>query len=405
MPKPTSERLIPHLSLALILASCALPAVVSCKGEAGGKPAAGKGGKGGMKISKAAVVELTTAKLGRQLAIGEYQGEFVADRVAEVSADVAGPVTKINVRLGDVVKQDELLALIDPLPFRQAVREGNASSAQAKAQRAEARVLRADLERQLRQQRPLLERQLIAQSAIDALEASLATADQRIALADASQAAANARLASAQENLKRVELRSPIAGVVAARMVEPGRYLTPGTMLFRIVDPSSAVLRVMVPEQDSGLIKPGLATTIYHVSLKGGQCAGSILRIAPALDPASRSLPVELSLDPACADSPPRPGMFARATIALGDVPDAVLVPNQALVRGMDGEQFLWIAKDGKATRREVQLGLRGRETSQIVSGLAAGESIVLRGQDRVSEGGEVVEVAVKRDEVEGGAR
>jgi membrane fusion protein, multidrug efflux system len=334
----------------ILIALCAL--FMGCQGgaEAGGKAAgAGKGGKGGMKISQAAVVELAKISKGRQTSIGEYQGEFVADQVAEVSADVAGPVVKIHARLGDVVKADQLLAQIDPLTFRQAVREAQAASAQARAQKAEASVQLADVERQLRQQRPLLDKQLIAQSTIDALEASRAGAEQRIALANASQAAANARLASAQENLKRVELRSPIAGIVAARQVEPGRYLTPGTMLFRIVDPASTVLRVMVPEQDSGLIREGLTTVIHHASFKGGECKGAILRIAPALDSASRSLPVELSLDAACAQ--PRPGMFARATVALGDVEDAVIVPSQALVRDMDGKMFVWVVEGGKARR------------------------------------------------------
>jgi RND family efflux transporter MFP subunit len=391
----------PPALLALALASLL---AAGCQGDAkagaGGKPGAGgPGGRAGMKINQAAVVELVKVTQGRQLAVGEYQGEFVAERVAEVSADVAGPVLKIHVQVGDVVKAGQILAQIDPLPFRQAVREGHASTAQAKAQRAEARVQRADIERQLRQQRPLLDKQLIAQSAIDALDAQLAAADQRIALADAALAAANARLASAQENLKRVELTSPIDGVIAARQVEPGRYLTPGTMLFRVVDPASSVLRVMVPEQDSGLIAPQLKATLYHAAIRGGSCPATIARIAPALDSASRSLPVELKPDPSCFVTPPKPGMFARATVELGDVADAVLVPNQVLVRDLDGQQFVWVVKDGKASKRAVQLGLRGRDTSQVVKGLTPGESIVLRGQDRVSEGGQVVEIAVKRDE------
>jgi hypothetical protein len=68
-------------------------------------------------------------------------------------------------------------------------------------------------------------------------------------------------------------------------------------------------------------------------------------------------------------------------------------------VRDMDGKMFVWVVEGGKARRQDVQLGLRGRDSAQVLSGLEAGVSVVLRGQDRVSEGGEVVEVAVTREE------
>lgn len=343
---------------------------------------------GPMKVNQAVTVQGSPAKTGPFAVQGDYAGEFVSDAMADLSSDVTGRVREVKFQLGDRVEKGDTLATIDPVSYQSRVRELRASVELAEASIAEAEAAAANLEAELRRKQPLLERRLVTEREIEDLESRIVSARQKkqVALATANQN--RARLDGAQNDLSDTRVRAPFDGVIAERFVDIGTYVSPSQPLFRVVDKGNIYVRIRVPEADSGLIREGMPVGLRVDALGGGKLDGVVGRIAPALDPATRTLRIDV-MPPEEGDwSAVRPGMFARAQLELGQKPDAITVPNQAILKERDGSQFVWMVEDDVARKVRVELGLRGRIETEITSGLEGGDIVVLRGKEKLRQDG-----------------
>lgn len=388
----------------LILIVGALALSVACQG--GDKDASPKG-PGGVKVAPAATVqpyEIVRAELEVRR---DYGGEFVSDAMADLSAEVSGTVKDVKFRLGDRVEKGDVLAVIDPVTYQQRVRELRASVALADASVEEARALKANLEAELRRKKPLLDRKLVTEREIEDLESQIAVAQQRLDVAQATVQQNQARLDAGRDSLQDTRVRAPFAGIVAERFVDLGNHINPGQPLFRVVDDSTIYLRLRIAEHDSGMVTVGMPVTMRVDALGGRLMSGTIGRIAPAVDPQTRTLRVDVvkpeELEPKDEElwSRVKPGMYARAQIIIADRADAISVPSQAIHKERDGSFYVWVIEESKAQKKPIIAGLRDREVTEIVEGLDGGETIVLRGHEKVVEGGEVQLVSTEKVEVE----
>jgi HlyD family secretion protein len=187
----------------------------------------------------------------------------------------------------------------------------------------------------------------------------------------------------------------PAAGVDIA--VPVGGVVTAGTAILTVVDVSALGLVAEVDETDVLLVRPGLTATVELDAATGATYAGEV-RSVDMLPMASArggvAYRVRLSLGAgAYGDGrdapPPRPGMSAVVHLEVREAADAVTVP-AAAVFSADGQDAVWVVRDGRAERVEVTVGVQGQDVVQIVSGVAAGDSVVVRGTDQVSAGQEV---------------
>ncbi|WP_168210637.1 efflux RND transporter periplasmic adaptor subunit [Persicimonas caeni] len=366
-------------------------------GEEAKASSAGK--KGGFKVNSAVLVETTTAQKGPFAVQGDYAGEFAAERSAEVAFEVSGRIVELDYDIGDKLEKGDVLAKVDRTAYLQKVREARAAVEMARASVGEAEVAAENLEKDLERKRPLLDKQLIAEREIENLEAQLRGAKQKIAVAKATLDQNNARLQTARENLRNTEVRAPFDAKVAARHVDLGTYVGPSQPVFRLVSDDAIYLRVNVPEQDSGNIALGKPVTLRISALGGEAIAGKVARIAPAIDPKTRMLRVDVELAPASGEDQQeqakaaervRPGMYAQVQLELGSRDEAVTVPKQALLEERGGKPYVWTADGGEAQKKTLLIGLRGREQVEVVEGLEGGEAIVLRGFEKLQPGTEV---------------
>jgi membrane fusion protein, multidrug efflux system len=382
------RQLIPIL-LALLLA-------LSACGNGEGAQASSKGG-GDFEVNSAVLVETIGVERGALAVQGDYAGEFAADRSAEVAFEVTGRITRLDYDIGDRLEDGETLAHIDQMSYRQSVREAQAAVEMAQASVGEAEVAVENLEDDARRKRPLLEKQLISEREIQDLEARLRQARQKVAVAKATLDQNKARLQTARENLKNTEIRAPFDAKIAARHVDLGTHVGPSQPVFRLVSDTGTYLRVNVPERDAGNVAVGKTVGVRVGALGGASIDGKVLRVAPALDPQTRMLRVDVALD---ADSDQdelisriRPGMYAQAQIELGDRQGAVIVPRQALLEERGGAPYVWVVEDGEARKQTLLVGLQGRNRVEVLEGLDGGEEIVFRGFDKLREGIEVQSV------------
>ena len=280
--------------------------------------------------------------------------------------------------VGMAVRKDQVLAAIAP--------------------RLGAEADPATLEAAAGQARVRLELARKEQERLEALYAQQAVPERRVAEARAAASVAQEESAAASRRLSqyrgtqratgegatgKVELRSPVAGVVAAVSMAPGAFVEEGKPLFHVVDPDRLWLDVQVPESDIGRIgKPSGAwfevqgfEAPYAVNPKTG---GKVVAFGGVVDPQTRTTP--LIFEVANPGRALRVGMFARVHVVAGREVKGLAIPVSAVVD--DGKQeVVYVLASGEAfERRPVRLGVRDGEWVQVLEGLAPGERVVSRG-------------------------
>jgi membrane fusion protein (multidrug efflux system) len=196
-----------------------------------------------------------------------------------------------------------------------------------------------------------------------------------------------ATLELAKVRLEKTRLIAPFSGIVGLRLVSIGDYITVGQDLFNLedIDPIKADFRVS--ERYLSAVRPGQAIEIGVDAYPGKVFKGEVFAIDPRIDAAGRSVVIRARI--ANQEKLLRPGLFARVTLILELKPDALTVPEQALMpRGDD--QFVYKVIDGKVKHTKVTIGTRRDGRVEIVDGLGRDDVVVTAGQQKIRDGGAV---------------
>ncbi|MDX2170411.1 MAG: HlyD family efflux transporter periplasmic adaptor subunit [Deltaproteobacteria bacterium] len=170
-----------------------------------------------------------------------------------------------------------------------------------------------------------------------------------------------------------VALRVPFAALVAARLHNPGEQVAQGEALLELFDPSSLVVVAQVPAAAAALVRPGMPVTVQGARQTGN---GRVAAVLPGLTPQALTVPVRITLD--TAPQPPQLGAAVACHIVTARHTAALLIPTRALVTSLVGDEgVVVVAVEGRAQRRRVQLGVRGADEVQVVTGLAAGDLVL----------------------------
>lgn len=191
------------------------------------------------------------------------------------------------------------------------------------------------------------------------------------------------------------KVRAPYDGIVTARFADPGALIQVATSsattaipLFTVMDLDTVRIYTNVPQDDSPWIVPGKTkSTISVKELPGRSFPATITRSTLALDPSTRSLLVEIDLPN--PDYVLRPGTFAEVTLALREIPNALVLPPQAVVSGPKGKSVFTIVQ-GKAKSVPVQTGITDGKWIEITTGLTGDEDVVVVGKRKLLEGSPV---------------
>ncbi len=281
----------------------------------------------------------------------------------QVVAEVPARLLRLVKDEGSLVGQGEVLAVLDDTDYRLSHERSTAALAVAEANRAHAQAEkeRAD--------------NLVRTGGITDKDLLQAQVNLQVAEAALAQARAETAIAATQQD--RAQIKAPFAGRVARRMADAGAMLTAGMPVFTLVDESTFEFRSSVPSADYGRVKIGDTVDVTVDATSAVTVAGRVARIAPLVDERTRAFEVVVEV-------PGRRelvgGLFARASVTVGLVKGALVVPPAALVR--DGAQpdlaQVFVAAAGKAERRTVSLGVEAPDAIEVTKGLAAGEAVVL---------------------------
>ena len=205
-----------------------------------------------------------------------------------------------------------------------------------------------------------------------------------IRAARAAIAQSQAALAFARQQVANAAIRSPIEGVISARLTEPGQEAAPGQPVMRIVALGNVFFEAQVPETDIRSIRTGFSVPVRVDAFPTRTFTGRVARLYPTANTQSRNFIVRVNLPN--EGNLLRPGMFARGE-AVAESRTGVVVSKDALV-SRAGKLHVFIAgQNNKAELRPVQVGIQTRETAEIRTGVRAGERIIVTGQDALADG------------------
>jgi membrane fusion protein (multidrug efflux system) len=211
-----------------------------------------------------------------------------------------------------------------------------------------------------------------------------AAADARVDQLDAQFRAAEARLRAVESRYDDVRITAPFEGRVGMRQVSLGALIQPGQPVTTLDDISRIRVDFNIPELNLGRLREGLTVTARSSAFPGQAFTGQVTVVDTRVDPATRSVRVSAIFPN--QEETLRPGMFLNVELGLVERPNAILVPEEAIV-SEGTKQFALVVRDNRVDRREVRLGQRQSGEVEIVQGLQAGELVIVRGVQRVRPG------------------
>jgi multidrug efflux pump subunit AcrA (membrane-fusion protein) len=338
-------------------------------------------------------------------------GAVEANVTALTAFQVSGRVAKVYVEEGQLVKQGQILAELDPSDYKNAydAAAGQAVTADASSLKAknglrsqELEQARIDFERtqdEYQRMKYLYDHQSLAANDFHKIEAAYQAAQQRYDMArqgtrgEDKQAAsgqanaAKAQMSEAKKHLNDCQLRAPISGFIGMRRVNVGDTVASGNPVFSVLDLDPAKVRVGIPEAEIGNVHQGARAIVTIPSLNGQSFEGKVEAVGMLADPTSRTFTTKIAIPN--SSHLLRAGMVSESRVIGTTMVDALTVPASSVVRDSKGFSLVYVF-DGTRKRvfaRRVDLGTLIGSEVEIKSGLQPTDQIVVAGEQNVHEG------------------
>jgi len=355
-------------------------------------------------------------------------GDIMPLMQVDLFPKVSGYLERIDVHIGDVVRQGQVIAQIDRSDYLQKVREIEAKVAQAKAQLAEIETgTRTEELRQaeeaVKQAQSRFENAKMQRERIEALYRREVISKKERDIADMDFTVAEAQLASSQQNLKllregaRQEVRegsqaklremeaileqernhlkdtqivAPFRGEISRKYVDAGAFVSPSspsTPLVTLVHTETLKIVANVLEKDIPLLKPGMKAKIRVESYPEKVFEGRVEKINSVLELSTRTLQAEIYIPN--PDRFLKPGMFSNVEVVLLEKPQTMVIPREAVIEA-GSEMSVFVVEGKQAVRRPITIGYEQDYMVEVLKGLNQGDQVIIKGQQLIKEGSAV---------------
>ncbi len=325
----------------------------------------------------------------------EAVGTVRARSSVAIASKIMGYVRELKVKLGDNVSAGELLAVVDSRDLDAAYRQAQAARDEASSARTEAEngvssaAARLDLVKAtFRRMQDLFDKKSISDQEYDEAQASLKAAQSAYDMAVSRRAQTAAKIRQAEEALSSAgiergyaEIRSPLAGVITEKQVDPGSLALPGAPLLTIEQAGAYRLEAAVEEAQLGSTRVGDPVTV-QLDAFDRTIPAHVTEIVPSVDPASRAFTVKIDL-PRLPRL--RSGIFGRARFARGS--HQVIAIPEAAISQQGQVELVMVVEDGFAHTRLITTGAKQGNQVEVLSGLNAGDQVVSPRQPNLADG------------------
>ena len=317
-----------------------------------------------------------------------YLGNIEAAGEVMVFSKIPNQITSIKAYVNDQVDKGDVLAVVKNTKLEQAVKQAQAGleSAQANYENVLTEWNRT---------KRLYEEDAISKSQYDAVQAQKKSAKSGV---DQAQAA----LENAKEQYEDSFIKAPISGIVSDRNYDPGEQTSPQQPAYGIVNMDKVKIKLDVVEEDLAKIEKGNKVYVKVNSYPDQVFEGQVKTVYPTINPRTRTAQVEVVLDN--KDGKLKSGMYATVNIVTQSSQNTVMIPSYTVVekttrKHMGGEltnteievsRYVYVIKDSVAHRRDIKAGIINDDYTEVLAGLEPGETLVTRGQYRLTDQGQV---------------
>lgn len=332
-------------------------ALQGCMGQATGDDAEESDASQSEETMAAIPVEAATVSLGDVAAFYSGTATLEADQRAEVVSEITGVVLEISAEEGDFVEAGDVLAQVETDRYELEVDRANAAL----------KRLQTDYERK----KNLFERELVSAEVFEQV-----SADYKAQIAEHELALLN---------LKHTQIRAPISGYVAERMIRPGNLVELYQPVYSIASYNPLHAVVHVPERELSVLRKGQPVVMQFDAWPGEEFTGEVIRISPVIDPETGTFRVTSQITDQGGKL--KPGLFGRVNVHYDLRQSVPVVPREAVLTEDEESHVFVIGEDGNAQRRAVQLGYEQQGRVEVIQGVNAGERVVTAGKGSLSDG------------------
>jgi membrane fusion protein (multidrug efflux system) len=275
-------------------------------------------------------------------------GTILASEEVEIRSEISGQVMKILFTEGTRVKKGDLLVKIND----------DELLAQLQKQQSQ-RSLAEDI---FKRRKQLYDNSLISSEDFEKARNDLESIEAEIKLIKA--------------RISKTELRASFDGEIGLRYVSEGSFVNSSTRITTLQSLASVKIDFSIPEKYASIVRKGSPVT-FTVIGSDEMFTGTIYAVEPKIDPVTRTVQIRARSENVRGTL--MPGAFAQVRLLLERIPDAMMVPSEAVIPEMDGQK-VFVAVDGKAQSKKVTTGIRTENLVQITSGLTVGDTVITTG-------------------------
>ena len=364
----------------LLLAACSQWHCGNSSGEVSPRPSEAS-------FSSEMAVKAVPATRKDWIATVSLSGNLRTLSTVDIKPEVGGRLIAVHYKEGDLVQKDRLVAEIDPINYQLAYDQAAAALdvAQAGLERAKVSAEHARTEK-IRSDN-LLQSGGITQRDHQAAVTGVREADTQVRLAEAQCGQARAAVAIAEKALKDCKIFAPAKGQVQKRYFDNGSLLSPGVPLYTLVDNSRLELECVIPSYQLASIRLGQRAAFTTPTWGDRKFGGTVSAINPTIESDNRS--VKLLLTIANPGGELRSGMYARGEITTGRQENALVIPRDSLIpeKEQTDTASVYVVKEGKAHRVQVQIGGSQQDQVWIRQGLNDGDILITEIGPSLKEG------------------
>ena len=332
-----------------------------------------------------------TTDLVSQRAVAETVsvfGQIVAGRQSDVATRVMGVAVEAPLRVGDIVQAGDVVFQLDTERLKIELQQAQAELTIAEAGVAVAKARVDRTQKVFERTQSLVANSTVSQAQLDDRSGEYAEALGSLRQAEARITAANAGLSRAQYDLDNAVVKAPFGGTVLEVTAEVGEFVPAGTVVVRLLDNyREGPFKIAATQDDQ---------TVLARTDAGGELSLSLRAVLPTEFTSTRTRPVRFALTGT-------PDAIAVGQSVTLDVPvsrpeDVIVVPKDAVVQASGGWQ-VFVHQDGKAVPRTVQIGRAIGDAFEVIDGLAIGDEVVVRGNERLRPGQDIAPTLIGGEE------
>lgn len=314
-------------------------------------------------------------------------GTLVSKARIDVKAEVIGRITRFDKEEGALVSAGEPTAWVNDENYQLSLRQAESAVKVAEAGVKRAQLLESHSRAELDRAANLLTSGGITDKDLKAAQLADRDARAQSALAEAQLDQARTALDVAGKHLRDTVIRAPISGEIERKLVNKGAYVEASTPVFTIVDNRRLELECAIPAAELAVVRTGQHVTFRVNSYPGVRFEGHVLDVGPVVDEQTRAAKVRIQV--VNADSKLKAGMFVQGEVLTDANDRALVIPGSAVYRNDRSAKssYVFVIEDGKAVRRDVQIGRERDSALEITGGLKPGDRVIVEQNIEIAEG------------------